>query len=315
MTGPRIGSETDYGCETYGRLRRVLLHRPAGLGRITRENCRRWLFDDVPDIPRFQDEHDRYREVLAACGVEVVELADCLDDGHERLEALPNLTYLHDVAAVSSRGALLSAMASDARRGEEAVVREALGRLGIPILCDFDGPDDAFEGCLLLSPETLLVAHTERHSAETIWSFIPRALEHFGEVIYAAVPKARRFMHPDTVYNRLDDDLALAYPPAFERTLVCTREGVRPVDFLEHMRAKGVRIVPVSDDEQAALACSFVPIEPRVMVHYDRSLSAATQRRLGRLGVELILFHPEALLAGGGSLRCLTLRLHREPTA
>jgi len=55
-----------------------------------------------------------------------------------------------------------------------------------------------------------------------------------------------------------------------------------------------------------------VPLEPGVILHYDTALSGRTRQRLSRRGVELILFHPDAMLAGGGSLRCLTLRLHRE---
>jgi len=36
-----------------------------------------------------------------------------------------------------------------------------------------------------------------------------------------------------------------------------------------------------------------------------------TKNKLSCKGVEIIQFHPEALLAGGGSLRCLTLRIWR----
>ena len=79
------------------------------------------------------------------------------------------------------------------------------------------------------------------------------------------------------------------------------------------MRSRGVEIIPVSDSEQARLACSFVPLEPGVIFHYDTALDGPTQRELARRGVELISFHPEAMVAGGGSLRCLTLRLWRTP--
>jgi len=310
--------ETDaavgYGCEHFGRLRRVMLHRPGeALRLVGAGNYRRWLFDGVPDPARFADEHDRYRDLLESLGVEVVELGDCLRDGHARVARLPNLSYLHDTAVVSRRGAFLSRMATDARRGEENLVAEALGVLGIPVAHRFDGPDEAFEGCLLLSPETLLVADTERHTAVTIARFIPRALKVFPEVIHVAVPKARRFMHPDMIYNRADHGLALAYLPAFLSAELHTAEGVRRIDFRRHMAARGVEIVDVSGEEQRRWACSFVPLEPGVVLHYDIALAPETHRRLERRGVEFVLYHPDALLAGGGSLRCLTLRLHRGP--
>jgi arginine deiminase len=313
-TQPLSDTAFDYGCEHFGQLTRVLLHRPGrALTLVNAENCHDWLFDFAPDAVRFAEEHDRYRELLTDLGIQVYELSDFLDDGIEDVDRLPNLTYMHDIAVVSSRGAILSRMATPARQGEERVVREALSRIGVPILSEFDDPTDAFEGCLLLSPETLLVADTERHHRATIERFIPEALRHFREVLYVEIPKARRYMHPDTIYNRVDCDLALAYLPAFRSTVLHTADGAREVDFAEYMQRKGVEIVCVSDSEQRRLACSFVPLAPRVVIHYDTALDRSTRRELARRGVELILFHPDALVAGGGSLRCLTLRLRREP--
>lgn len=299
----------DFGCEHFGRLRRVLLHRPQGLDVIDGGNYLQWQFDRVPEVNRFIEEHDQYRALLTRHGVQVLELADYVEQHHSLLRNKPNLTYLHDIAAVSSKGAFLSSMVNS-RKGEELAVGEALRRLGIPILTDFD-PEDAFEGCLLLSPQTLLVAETERHSRASIEKFISKALGSFPEVIYADIPKARRYMHPDTIFNRVTMKLALAYLPAFQATVLHTRKGAEAIDFERFMTKRGVEIVNVSDSEQARLACSFVPLEPGVIFHYDTALDAGTRRKLSRKGVEIIFFHPEAMVAGGGSLRCLTLRLSR----
>jgi arginine deiminase len=46
-------------------------------------------------------------------------------------------------------------------------------------------------------------------------------------------------------------------------------------------------------------------------MNYDLSLTERTLARLSLLGVRTVPFHPDALLAGGGSLRCLTMRLWR----
>lgn len=302
-----------YGCEEFGRLKRVMLHRPGkALELINSENHEQWLFDRVPDIERFAEEHDRYRELLMSLGVEVLELSDHVTGNRPLIDSMPNLMYLHDIAVISSRGAILSSMAWDARRDEQVVVREALTNLGIPILVEFDDPNDAFEGCLLLSPRTVLVAETERHTLPSILKFTRRALEFFDEVIYVDIPKARRYMHPDTIYNRVAHNLAIGYLPAFTSTYSVTRSGIQKIDFVEHMLGKGIEIVNVSDSEQQRLACTFVPLEPGVMLHYDTALDPETQRLLSRKGIELILFHPDAMTAGGGSLRCITLRLHRQ---
>ena len=299
-----------YGCDELGRLRRVLLHRPGqALELINGGNFRQWQFDSVPDIERFSEEHDRYRQLLQSHGVEALELADYVSRNAHFIPRLPNLTYMHDIAVVSRKGAMLSRMINS-RCGEEQVVREAMSRLGIPIVSEFDD-NDGFEGCLLLGPETLLVAETERHYRHSVEKFIHRALEHFQEVIQVDAPKARRFMHADTVFGRIRKDLALAYLPAMRDARLHTREGTVPIDCESFMRSRGIEIIPVSDSEQARLACSFVPLEPGVIFHYDTALDKATKLKLARRNVELILFHPQAMVAGGGSLRCLTLRLWR----
>ena len=302
-----------YGCERLGRLRRVILHKPGeSLSLINESNYKDWLFDSVPDVESFNAEHDRYRGMLTSLGVEVLELSDYVTENGELMSRLPNLTYLHDIAVISSKGAMLSSMAKRARKGEEIVVREALSNLGIPIFSEFNDPRDSFEGCLLLSPDTVLVANTERHNFAAIEKFIRKALSVFEGVIYVDIPQHRRYMHADTIFNRVDDHLAIAFLPAFKFTCLYTNHEVKEIDFAEYMRKKGVEIINVSDAEQRALACSFVPLEPRVIIHYDTALHKETRSLLEKKGVELVLFHPQAMIAGGGSLRCLTLRVLRD---
>lgn len=86
---------------------------------------------------------------------------------------------------------------------DKIVVKEALNNLGVPVLKEFNGEEGFFEGCLLLSKETIFVADTERHSYPFIREFISDILNDFNEVIYTRIPKARRYMHPDTVFNRI----------------------------------------------------------------------------------------------------------------
>jgi arginine deiminase len=304
----------DYGCEEFDRLRSVLVHTPSDeLRLIDESNFGQWLFDRVPDVEAFIEEHQRYCALLRAHGVEVIQLADHVVENAGMMSRLPNLTYLHDTAVISSHGAILSRMHLPARQGEEVVVREALEDLGIPTWVEFDEPGDGFEGCLLLSPDTILVAHTERHTRSAINKFIEQAARHFREVVFVDIPRARRFMHPDTIFNRVDHDLALAYLPAFEKTFLFRGGKVTEMDFADFMSGKGVELIEVSDSEQERLACTFVPLEPGVIFHYDTALSPGTAGKLAARGVEIIGFHPEAMTAGGGSLRCLTLRLLRAP--
>lgn len=302
-----------YGCDELGRLESVLLHTPGkALELINEENRQFWLFDKVPDVPKFIEEHRKYRELLISHNVKVYELSDYVYHHSYLIEKMPNLIYLHDIAVISSKGAIISCMARGGRKGEEIVAREALANLGIPVLIEFDEGVDAFEGCLLISENIILVADTERHNNSSIRKFIRAASRNFQDVIYVDVPQERRYMHPDTIFNRVKHNLALAYLPAFKETYLFRRGKMRKINFAEYMKRKGIEIINVSDSEQRRLACSFVPLQSGVIFHYDTALDKETHRTLSRKGVELILFHPESLVAGGGSLRCLTLRLHRK---
>ena len=289
-----------------------MLHRPEkSIGRVTADNREFFLFDRVPDQERYLEEHRRYQSLLEAHGVTVYLLSDLVSRNTALVERLPNLAYLHDVAVVTSRGAIISKMSSRGRSHEELPVMEALGNLGIPTLYEPE-EGDAFEGCLLIDKDTIFVADTERHNSKSIQRFIKFILNHFPNIIYAVIPKERRFMHPDMVLNRVTPKLMLWYPPAFLETYHITQDECARIELKEWMTARGVGLVALSDAEQRRWGTSFVPLEPGLIVNYDISLESGTQNSLEREGVRFIQLHPEALLAGGGSLRCLTMRLLRE---
>lgn len=289
-----------------------MIHTPGEeLKLINKSNYKEWLFDKVPNIKCFIEEHIRYQELLSANGVKLYELSDYIKENKKLLSSMPNLTYLHDTAVISKKGAILSRMSNPARKNEELVIKEALKNLGIPILIEFLNNDDYFEGCLLLSENTILVANTERHNIKTIKKFIKMILKDFNEIIFVDIPKARRFMHPDTIFNRISNNLGLIYSPVFKEIYLFKKNSKEKIDFVKFMQKRGMELINISDSEQKKLACSFVPLNNNTIIHYDASLNKTTKDILKRKGVELILFYPKALFAGGGSLRCITLRLHR----
>jgi arginine deiminase len=304
--------QTRYGIEKFGRLKTVMLHCPEkSLTKVTEENRGFFLFDKVPDVDEYLQEHRQYGRLLTGQGVQVHQLSDHILRNIELLERLPNLAYLHDTAVISTHGAIVSKMCSRGRSHEEIVVREALTNLGIPTLYEpMEGEE--FEGCLLLSDKTVFVADTERHSRYSIKKFIDFILCYFEEVIYALIPQERRFMHPDMVLNRITEHLMVYYPPAFLQTYLITREKSTSIDIKAWMKERKINLVPVSDREQMKWGCSFVPLDQGVIINYDISLEPQTIRLLEQEGVRFIHFHPDALLAGGGSLRCLTMRIWRE---
>jgi arginine deiminase len=114
------------------------------------------------------------------------------------------------------------------------------------------------------------------------------------------------------ILGRISENLMLFFPPAFLKTYLITPDIKTEIDFRTYMEKKGIELIGISDDEQKKWGCSFIAVKPNVLVHYDIALRNETRRILACHGVEIIDFHPAALLAGGGSLRCLTLRILRD---
>lgn len=300
-----------YGIEKFGKLEDVMVHCPVqSLSKVTEDNRELFLFDKLPDVDKYLEEHHKYCTLLQNNGVNVHHLKDHVHRNTDLLERLPNLAYMHDIAVISSHGAILSKMSTRGRCHEEVVVKEALTDLGIPILYE-PSEGESFEGCLLLSPKTVFIADTERHSRKSIEKFINFILKYFDEVIYAQIPQERRFMHPDMVLNRITDQLMVYYPPAFLKTFYITHGERKEINLKTWMKERKIDLIPLSDREQQQWASSFVPLKQGVIICYDISYDSATLNLLEHEGVQFIFFHPEALLAGGGSLRCLTMRLYR----
>lgn len=303
--------QPEYGIEKLTRLKKVLLHNPVeSLASVTKENYQYHLFNNLPRVDQYLREHENYAQLLRVHGVEVLEVKDYVQKTKDLLPKLPNLAYLHDVAVVTSKGAILSEMCPGSRAGEEEVVKEVLTNLGIPIFHEF-ADHDQFEGCLVLSPDTLIIVDTERLNPVSIEKFLAKALEIFKEVIYVKAPQARRFMHGDMIFNRISENLGVFFPPAFLETYLITEEKRAEINIRTFLAKRNMELIELSDVEQQNWGSSFVPLEPNVIIHYDIALSNQTKKRLQQRGVQIIEFHPQALLAGGGSLLCLTLRLWR----
>lgn len=305
-------TENKFGIDEFRRLKKVLAHRPdTSIRLITKDNYKYFLFEFQPDVDEYLQEHNKYSHLLKSHNVEVYELSQYVHRNSDLLNRLPNLAYMHDIAVASKHGAILSKMSSGGRQHEELVVREAFQNMGMPILYEFS-EGDQFESFLILSSQTIFIANTERHSANSIKKFIQFMLGYYEEIIYVEVPQERRFMHADMFCSRMTQNLIIAYLPAFLKSWHITHKGQEEIDFKQFMKSRMIDIISISDDEQRKWGCSFVALEPGVIINYDISLNQQTINTLEHEGIKFIHFHPEALLAGGGSLRCLTFKMWRE---
>lgn len=71
-----------------GQLRRVLVHRPdLSLRRLTPENCKALLFDDVLWVKKARAEHDAFVDTMRERGIEVLTVHELLTAAMEIAEA------------------------------------------------------------------------------------------------------------------------------------------------------------------------------------------------------------------------------------
>ena len=102
MSEHRVTSEV-------GPLRSVLLHRPgAELKRLTPRNSADLLFDGLPWVARAQEEHDAFAQALRDRDVEVLYLAQLLEEALDDAEARAEV--VHAVVAPTVVGPSLAAV-------------------------------------------------------------------------------------------------------------------------------------------------------------------------------------------------------------
>lgn len=90
----------------FERLEAVLMHRPGPeMLRLSHENMRAFLFEDIPYLRRAQDEHDAFAGLLRGEGVEVVYaeqlLLDIIRDEAARCRLIREVTTEASVPAIT----------------------------------------------------------------------------------------------------------------------------------------------------------------------------------------------------------------------
>jgi len=280
----------------YGKLRRVLLHRPCEDVNVVHENPTWWLWNGVPDLPRLQEEWDAFADLLRSRGVKV----EVLERGYP---GRAKNYFMRDPATMTPWGAFVSRMGLTQRWGEEYVVAKKLWELDIPVLLMITG-DGIFEGgnYIPLDRGTVVLGSGIRANdsgilqvqnllwlmgIDTIVIDVPAYLERFGG-----------YVHADVCFNPIREDLALVYP-----------EGL-PYWFLNELRDRGFDLIDVSREEMLHMGTNVLPLDPSTLIIAEGNPEVTS--RLRELGFEVIETKFDELMKGGGGPRCVTMELRRD---
>jgi arginine deiminase len=189
---------------------------------------------------------------------------------------------------------------------------------------------------IVLSPKVLAIGCSERTQSESIQKVAEKVLADgkVERVYEVRLPTERNYMHLDTVFAIIDENLIITYPEAMN-TLLETfvyrfddvdengkvsvhRESIKKslISILKreipHMEVveTGYGHPDYSSREQWYDGANVFAIGPRRVISYDRN--KLTNRALRDKGVEVLEINSSELSRGLGGPRCMTMPIERK---
>lgn len=255
----------------------------------------------------------------------------------------PNLYFQRDTAAVTPGGMLFSSMKNEERQREANMVRTIFenhwlfkDQIHKAYPLDTHNNPPCIEGgdIIILSDKAIAVGDSERTDERAIYHLAKQLItEGTIERVYKVqLPKKRNFMHLDTVFTILDENLVLTYPDASEAvvqtsvyTLKSRENGQVHIKktILKDSLATVLQteiphlqiIHPGGSNPDYALreqwfdGANVLTIAPRKVISYSRNKH--TNRALRDIGVEVLEIPSSELSRGLGGPRCMTMPISR----
>jgi N-dimethylarginine dimethylaminohydrolase len=277
---------------SFGSLRRVLVRPPVAA------DARAWRdygWHAPPDPALAETQHRAFRATLEAAGAEVVTATTPVPGD-------PDAIYAYDPVLMADDGAILLRPGKAGRRAEPAALALDLEAAGVALVGAIEAPAVAEGGDMFwLDEETLLVGRGYRTDDDGIRQ-LRAHLEPRGATIEAFdLPHhdgPDRCLHLMSFISPLDADLAVVFLPML------------PVRLVELLRARGISLVEVPDEEFASMGPNVLALGPRVALALDGN--PETRRRMEAVGVDVRTVDGSEISAkGDGGPTCLTRPLER----
>jgi N-dimethylarginine dimethylaminohydrolase len=282
----------------YGPLASVLVKHPreAFINDATIQSQWKLLkFSAPPDLRRALNEYERFIEIIAATGCEMLWLAA---DDKTTLDSI----YTRDASIVSERGIIVASMGKASRAGEPEAQECALREDGRLVAGSIAAPGRVEGGDLIwLDHRTVAVGLGKRTNAEGIAQLRRLLGDAIDELIIVPLPDypgQHDVMHLMSLISPIDRNLAVIY------------SRLLPEPFRQTLLQRGYDFVDVPDDEFETMGGNVLALAPRECVMLNGN--PKTRGALEKAGAHVHVYDGEEIsLKGGGGPTCLTRPLAR----
>ena len=264
-------------------------------------------------------------------------LRDIIDDKHFATDPMPNLYFERDPFTSIGNGVALNSMYS-VTRSRETIYGEYIFRYHPEykntklfykrdLIKSIEGGD-----VMVLNKKTLIIGSSQRTTPVAIETLAKNLFykeeTSFENIIVLSIPKARTFMHLDTIFTQVDinkftihqecyDSLKIVEIHKGENKLVVNETKEKLKDVLSRYLNREVILIPCggndtvsADREQWSDGSNTIAIAPGKVIAYERNDN--TNNILRSYGVEVFEIPSSELSRGRGGPRCMCMPLERE---
>ena len=267
-------------------------------------------------------------------------LADYTNESPFITNPMPNLYFTRDPFVLVGNGVVINHMHSTTRR-RETIFGDFIFKYHdlFKDMPKYYNRDDDYEieggDIMVLNKETLIIGVSQRTTSEAIWALAKNLFYKFDTsfktILAFAIPKARTFMHLDTVFTQVDIDKFTIHKGCYNELEIYeitksdkgnNKLSIKPLKekletVLEKYIGKKVTLIPCggndlisSDREQWSDGSNCFCISPGVVIAYERN--DITNKILESYGIKVITIPSSELSRGRGGPRCMSMPVFRE---
>lgn len=270
----------------YNVLKKVILCQPQYMTiRDVINETQKHFKNEGIHIEKALEQHEEFVRTLKEHEIEVILLPY-----HKKF---PEQVFTRDIGFTLGETIFVADMASDVRNGEENVLKQWLEDEEISyyniIGHQIEGGD------VIIDRDTIYIGLSDRTNKEAI-EHMQALLNRRFDII--PIDFQSKYLHLDCVFNIVSPELALIYPDALNK------------EDIEQFK-KRYELIEVSGEEQFTLGTNVLSIgnQKILSLPVNQKVNAELRKR----GFEVIEIDITEIIKSGGSFRCCTLPIHREP--